>query len=205
MEAERAAYNGSIAYIDREIGRALEALESAGVLDNTIVAVTSDHGEQFGEHGLVDHGNSLYRPALEVPLIIRYPARVPAGASVSEPVSLRDLPATLLDLSLGREDLPGVSLAPLWSGDPEHRASSVFATVSGGVRMPEWTPVMRGDMVSIIRDDFSYIRNGDGVEELFALEDAEESRDLAADPDFRGVLQRLRAAADSIVALRTVE
>jgi arylsulfatase A-like enzyme len=201
LEAERAAYDGSIASIDREIGRALEALEAAGVLDNTIVVVTSDHGEQFGEHGLADHGNSLYRPVLEVPLIIRFPAEVPAGASVREPVSLRDLPATLLDVSLGREDLAGESLAPLWSRDPEHRPSPVFAEVSRGVRMPEWTPVMRGDMVSIVKDDFHYIRNGDGVEELFALEDVSESRDLAAEPDFQEALERVRAAADSMVAL----
>ena len=59
----------------------LDELRRRGVLDHTIVIVTSDHGEQFGEHGLRLHANSLYLPLLHVPLVIRYPARVTQGAS----------------------------------------------------------------------------------------------------------------------------
>ena len=78
--------------------------------------VTSDHGEQFGEHGLIEHGNSLYWPVLHVPLVISFPGRVPEGQSVAEPVSLADLPTTVLDLLRlpNTQAFPGASLARCW-------------------------------------------------------------------------------------------
>ena len=93
------AYDGGLAFLDRELGQLLADLERRGLLDSMIVIITSDHGEEFGEHGLFDHGNSLYRQAMQVPLVVRYPARLPAGGRVGTPVSLRDLPATILDLA----------------------------------------------------------------------------------------------------------
>ena len=90
---KRRLYDGAIASIDQEIGRLLDELRRRGVLDNTIVIVTSDHGEQFGEHGLNGHGNSLYLPLLRVPLVIRYPPRVAGSIRADEPVTLRDLAA----------------------------------------------------------------------------------------------------------------
>jgi len=107
-------YDAAIAYLDRELDRLFAELARRGVLDRTIVVVTSDHGEQFGEHGLRGHANSLYLPVLEVPLMLRYPARVPAGRRVTQAVSLRDLPATILDLAGAggvAPLLPGTSLA----------------------------------------------------------------------------------------------
>ena len=96
-----------------QLGRLFDELERRGVLENTLVIVTSDHGEELGEHGLFGHGRSLYRPELHVPLLIVRPGRVAAGRVVAEPVSLRDLPATVVDL-LGLADgspFPGGSLA----------------------------------------------------------------------------------------------
>jgi arylsulfatase A-like enzyme len=113
------AYEGAIAYLDHQLGLLFDALEQRGVLQNTLVIITSDHGEHFGERQLFCHGNSLYRPLLHVPLLIRFPSRAPAGQSVAEPVSLRDLPATVMDL-LQIEDgvpFPGRSLARYWK-DP---------------------------------------------------------------------------------------
>ena len=76
--------------------------------------VTSDHGEQFMEHGLFDHGNSLYRFAIEVPLFVIGPG-VPVD-TVTEPVSLRDLPATLMDLGgQGDSRFPGQTLRRTWT------------------------------------------------------------------------------------------
>src|SRR5215831_8612670 len=89
-QALREAYEGAIAYLDQQLGRLFDELHHRGVLDNTLVIVTSDHGEQFGEHRLYGHGNSLYSQALHVPLVLFLPRRVPAGLSIPEPVSLRD-------------------------------------------------------------------------------------------------------------------
>lgn len=67
------AYDAAIAYLDHQLGVLFRELEGAGLLEDTLIVITSDHGEQFGEHGLLTHGNSLYLPLLHVPLLISYP------------------------------------------------------------------------------------------------------------------------------------
>ena len=114
VEAERNAYDAALAYLDAQVDLVLTELEKRGALRNTIVVVTSDHGEQFMEHGLFDHGNSLYRFAIEVPLFVIGPG-VPVD-TVTEPVSLRDLPATLMDLGgQGDSRFPGQTLRRTWT------------------------------------------------------------------------------------------
>lgn len=130
-QAQTDAYDGAIAYLDDQLGRILDELERRGLDENTVVIVASDHGEQFGEHGLFAHGNSLYLPLLDVPLVVAFGDRVPGGTRVPTPVSLRDLPATVLDL-LGVRDgtVPGASLVRFWNGGApaeEVAASPVFA------------------------------------------------------------------------------
>ena len=107
----RDGYDSCISYLDARIGRLLGALRRRGVLQDTIVIVTSDHGEAFGEHELFGHGGSLYEDRIRVPLTIVAPGQVPAGRVVERPVSLRDVPATILGL-LGIESMPmpGASL-----------------------------------------------------------------------------------------------
>lgn len=232
LAAERASYDGAIAYVDQEVGYVLDALEARGLTESTLVVVASDHGEQFGEHGLVDHGNALYRQLLEVPLIVAFPRRVPAGVRVESPVTLTDLPATIVELTLGAASgpsdsgpvlsgpsgvdsrqsridpeqsrvFPGQSLADLWEADPASYDSPLLSGVSAGVRMPDWMPIMRGDMASIVHDGFHYILNGDGVEELFAFDDdPAEDRDLAASPEFGSVLSAARARIESLTTRR---
>ena len=68
------------------------------MLDDTLVIITSDHGEHLGDHRLFFHGCSLYRQLVHVPLVIVDPDAVPANRMIAEPVSLRDLPATIVDL-----------------------------------------------------------------------------------------------------------
>src|SRR4029434_6029700 len=98
VSIKRDRYERAIAYLDSELGRLFAALERRGLLANTLVVVTSDHGDEFAEHGLVDHGNTLYRASLHVPLVLHFPGRVPGGRRVMQPVSLRNLAATVLDL-----------------------------------------------------------------------------------------------------------
>jgi arylsulfatase A-like enzyme len=97
--AERAhlisQYDGGIAFEDHVLGRFFDALNDTGVADNTLVIITADHGEVFGEHGYVEHRNSLYDPELRVPLLIKYP-RQQQGAVSASVVSLNDLYPTIL-------------------------------------------------------------------------------------------------------------
>ena len=85
------------------------------MLESTVLIVTADHGEQFGEHGDYGHGCSVYQPEIHVPLLIRFP-QVPKGRVVREAVSLRDLPSTVLDLAglEGHSVFPGQSLSASW-------------------------------------------------------------------------------------------
>jgi arylsulfatase A-like enzyme len=202
-------YDGAIAYLDDQLNRLLSELQARGALDNTVVIVTSDHGEQFGEHGLFLHGNSLYQPLLHVPLIIRFPAAVPAGRRIAARVTLRDLPATIVDL-LGFKDaagLPGASLARHWSGaggtagDASHAAIAEVREADWAKQLNAWYPVAKGDMGSVTDDAYHYIRNGDGSEELYAVAaDPDERRDLAGQADSAPLLERYRAVLRQIAA-----
>jgi arylsulfatase A-like enzyme len=209
LRMERAEYDATIAFVDQQIGVLLDSLYTRGVLENTLVMVAGDHGEQFGEHGLVDHGNSLYRQLLEVPLVIAFGDRLPAGRRVREPVTLRDVPATMLDLLDSPDPLPGNSLLALVGSsasddDPAGEIaweSPPVSIVSAGVRMPDWLPISRGDMQSIVLGGYHYIRNGDGVEELYAFfEDPREENDLADEERAGPVLERARAALHEVLS-----
>src|SRR5688572_10229226 len=92
-------YDASIAYLDTGLERLLTDLERRGLLAGTIVVVTSGHGEEFGEHGFMGHGESLYAQVLSVPLVIIAPGRAPAGARVSRVVSTRRIGPTLVELA----------------------------------------------------------------------------------------------------------
>jgi arylsulfatase A-like enzyme len=198
-------YDGSIAYADRALGEMFDELARRGVLDRTIVVVSSDHGEGFGEHGLSGHGKSLYRTELHVPLLMRYPSRVPAGTRVPTAVSLRDLPATLLDLS-GQGAIasrfPGRSLSRSWS-DTAAVLSPVVAEVSAGINTAPDEPVSRGAMQSVFDATGHYIRNGDGVEELYSYRadpgETDDRAKRASGRDSLGAYRELlrRALADT--------
>ena len=115
FEILRSDYDGALATIDAEIGVLVNTLRQRGQLDNTVLIITSDHGENIGDHGLMSHAYSLHDTLLRVPLLIRYPAHFPKGKRVRHQVQLTDLVPTILDL-VGidrpdiREDLQGLSL-----------------------------------------------------------------------------------------------
>ena len=94
----RRLYLAGVEQADTMIGRLLSTLEAEGVLDDTIVIVTSDHGESLGEHGLWEH-NWMYEDNLRVPLLLRYPAALPEGARVEGLVDTIDLLPTVFELA----------------------------------------------------------------------------------------------------------
>jgi uncharacterized sulfatase len=95
--AAMAAYCGSVACIDENVGRIVDALRDAGTLDDTLIVFTSDHGDYMGEHGLVGK-NRCFETAYRIPLILRGPGAGPAGAARSEFVTTVDVQPTLLGL-----------------------------------------------------------------------------------------------------------
>lgn len=118
IEQATAMYDAGVAYADMLLGRLVEALRRRGTLDRTVVVVLADHGELLGEHGEFGHGHSLYEPVLHVPLLVRFPPKVPAGRRVATPVSAVGVYATLLDLA---------GLPP----EPHAQVESLVAVIEG--------------------------------------------------------------------------
>jgi arylsulfatase A-like enzyme len=92
-------YDGEILYADHQVGRLLERLKTLGVLDNALVMVTADHGEEFFEHGKNIHGKSLYEEVLRVPFLANWPGRIPAGATYDGLAGHIDILPTILALA----------------------------------------------------------------------------------------------------------
>jgi arylsulfatase A-like enzyme len=203
-------YESAITYLDSELGRLFAALDRRGLLANTLVVVTSDHGEEFAEHGLIEHGNSLYHASLHVPLVLHFPGRVPGGVRVIQPVSLRNVAATVLDL-VGDTDpggLPGRSLARTWrGGDDSNAPDTILASVSRALNQPEWYPASGGPMNSIAVDGWRLIRNeGDGREELYDfVTDSLERYDEAATEHGRELRRSLATALDRMLTAPSME
>lgn len=191
-------YDAAIARTDYYLGALYDSLERRGLTENTIIIVTADHGEQFGEHGLIDHGNSLYTPLLHVPLLIVWPERIPRGLRIPETVTLRDVAATVLDLAgvSSRSGVPGSSLSRFWNdgATPVSTPSPVLSMVQQGIRTHPEEPVSRGDMWSLVEGRWHYILNGDGVEELYDLRGPAAEHDLAGTDSLQATLIRLRQA-----------
>jgi arylsulfatase A-like enzyme len=201
--AER-AYDASLAYLDHHVGRLLAELDRRGILDDTLVVITADHGEHFGEHGLFGHGNSLYHQLVHVPLILIFPSRIAGSGCVAQPVSLRDLPATVMDLvGLEKESpFPGTSLVPCWaSATTEPPPTSPVLGIAWPIPEPcirpnhGQSPVASGAHASLALEGNYYIRNlRDGSEELYDLAaDPEDTHNLADMPEAREALARCRA------------
>ena len=96
MRRSMAAYYGMISLMDLEIGHILDKLDELGIADNTLVVFTTDHGHFLGQHGLIAKGAFHYEDLLRIPMIARYPGRLPAGKVSTDLQSIIDLPATFL-------------------------------------------------------------------------------------------------------------
>ena len=147
-------------------------LQRQGLLDNTLVIITSDHGEAFGDHRFFGHGNAVYLDEIGVPLVILSPG-APAGRVVVGPVSLRDLPATVLD-QLGLADgspFPGHSLAAYWRLAPGQKPPLVSPAISEQVNAAasELQTGRCAFQLSLVAQGRHYFRGDSGREELYDL------------------------------------
>jgi arylsulfatase A-like enzyme len=178
------------------------------VLENTLVIITSDHGEHLGDHRLFFHGCSLYRKLVHVPLVIVDPQVVPAERVVAQPVSLRELPTTVVDLLGLRRDapFPGRPLARFWNAPEAVAAPAVEPLLMETGKPLSLTnsgrePVASGPMKALVAGGLHYIRSGGGREELFSLEsDSREQTNLAGAPSAGPTLQSFRAALGSMLS-----
>jgi len=183
IESIHNAYDGSIAYLDYSLKKLFDELKQRDLLDRTLVILVSDHGEEFGDHSIIGHSTDLHIQSIRVPLILRLPGIVPTDVTVQEPVTLRDMPATVINL-LGLSDdrlFPGRSLSRYWI-EPKMEGTENNTLVLSELSQASWahgTPVEKGDMKSLVTGNMHYIRNGDGSEEVYDLhEDPVEHNDL---------------------------
>lgn len=203
----RDAYDDCIASLDRELGRLFDELRRRDLLDETVLILTADHGEQFGEHGGFGHGLSLYESETHVPLLIASPGRVPRGLVVHEDVSLRDVPATVVNLLgwTGDSPFPGESLAGAWEverpGGPI-APSPPFSELdpsAAEVADPLQSDASHGPITAVHAEGKVYIRHGDGGEELYDLDvDPNESHNLCGLAEARPILDRCRRLFDRL-------
>jgi len=208
LEILTGLYDGEIAYVDSMVGKLVDALRARNLLDDTVLVITSDHGEHFGEHHLLEHKFSLYEPLVRVPLIVRAPGRVAAHTRIATPVPAYDLFGTVLALSGVGAGRARVLPRRARDARSEPAADNTFAELE----FPKiFLEVLRREysgwdvkrfersLVCVRGPRYKLISGSDGSVELYDLvADPTESRNLAAtEPK---VLAELKAARDSFLS-----
>ena len=181
----RRAYYSMISYCDDVLGRLLGALETSGIADNTIVVVTSDHGDMLGERGLW-YKMTFYERAVRVPLIVAGP-RIKPRRRIAEAVSHLDLLPTLASVagaSVDRTDLDGRDLSSALTGGARPKGEAIGEYMGEGYDAP---------VVMIRRGARKFVyAAADGLE-LYDLDrDPQELRNLALEPAHRSAVDALR-------------
>jgi choline-sulfatase len=186
----RVAYYSLCTFLDRQLGRILDALESSGLAENTIVVYTSDHGEQLGEHGLW-WKTTFYEGSVGVPLLISGPGMPGAGRVIPQNVSLMDVGPTLLDM-VGAVPLPdadGRSFRCLIDGEPLAWADEATAECIDAFMLP---PAMR----MVRRGPWKLNYYHGYPPQLFNVQqDPGELDDRCGDPACRPIVEELVARA----------
>jgi arylsulfatase A-like enzyme len=190
-------YDNSLAYLDAQIGKLLGMVDSTRSSRRTVVIITSDHGEGFGEHGTYDHGWNLYSEVLHVPLILEGPG-VPAGLRIRDVVTNRQLFSTVLDLArLRSRPVEQTSLTRFWSGEvhPDPGQDAVVAELAGG-------PAHQHEAcLSLVSSHWHYIDAGNGKAEIYDLRtDPKEQKNLADDAGLQPTVSELQAGLKAQLA-----
>lgn len=185
VRLHRREYYALVTHLDAQIGRILEALESSGMAERTVVIFTSDHGLAVGRHGLMGKQN-MYEHSLRVPFVIAGPG-IPGGKSDPTPIYLQDAMATALELAgADASEIDFRSLLPLIHGERSEQYPRIHAMY------------MRDRQRAVIEGKWKLLEYPvSGKVQLFNLEeDPQEQRDLAGAVESREILERLGNAAN---------
>ncbi len=195
-----AQYDGALAYMDACIQSIFDTLSTLGILENTIVVINGDHGETLYDHECWFDHHGMYDTVLHVPLMIRYPAKLPQGIRLKGYNQHKDLMPTVLELAGLSPDaaLPfdGHSLLPMIRGDVASHESAFYITEctwmrKHGWRTPEWK------LIVALEPDFHFKPE---IELYNLIEDPAENHNLAEQrPE---VVAHLRACMDAWIAKR---
>lgn len=196
-----AQYDGAIAYMDACIQNIFTAVEELGIEDETLIVITSDHGETLHDHECWYDHHGLYDCTLTVPLILRYPGKVPAGKQYDDYCQHKDMMPTILELmGIGYEgEFDGRSLIPLMEGQWRDREPEFYITEctwmrKHGWRTPEWK------LIRALEPDFHFKPE---VELYNLIKDPDENNNVAEEePE---VVAMLTARMEAHIAKREKE
>ena len=203
LERLRGLYDGQLRYVDEQIGLLLAELRERGLYDDSLIVVTSDHGDAFYEHGAISHSTTPYEELVRVPLLVKLPGNRFAGRTVDAQVRLIDVFPTVLKAVGIQDDVPGVAgcaLQPLLRAEPgtaDREPACQVAVIE--IAQGEGAPT-----VAVRTGGLKYIHHESGDGELY---------DLVADPGERVDLlaerpedvRRLRRLVLDVVAARDAE
>ena len=206
------SYDNGIKYDDDALGALLQALQARGLLTNTLVVVTSDHGESLGEHHIAYHGEALYREQIWVPLVFWFPKRVPPAVRVSNIVTNASVPATVLSvLKLPTVvDFKRPALDDLWthSGHPDENTGAIsevaqiYPTAAEDLISEKYVPTsMQGAMKSLTTAQWQLITHERLANQLYDYSaDPHELKDVFRAPESQEVSRKLMFDLQSAVS-----
>ena len=166
----RTLYDGEVRHVDANVGEVLDHIKQWGIYDDSLIVLTSDHGEEFWDHDGFEHGHTLYNELLKVPLIVKLPGST-VKTKVAQTVSIEQIMPTILQLcqvDYDKKSLPTESLTGLWSSPgATYQAQPVYGS----------SPLFFENRESVIFDQMKYIR--------FLVTGREELYNLRQDPGER--------------------
>ena len=208
-----ALYDDCLLGLDGDLGRFLDDLRARGLLQDTWVVITADHGEHLGEHGRFGHVSTLYNELTRVPLVLIPPlGREPRkddphatlrGRRIGVPISHRDLPSTLSELldPASKGPFPGRSLASLWGRNSAEPPRPILSQLEEQSMVGEDVhPDHVVTLDSLIRNDHILIQFSDSPLELYhRLEDPRQQTNLADKPEARALQADLKRELDALI------
>jgi len=210
QSGEKNLYDTGIRYVDDHLGQLLDGLKQRGLLDNTLVVITSDHGEGLWQHGLPTHGRNLYRELIHVPLIFWYPGHIQAGVRVQAPVSNASIASTVIELSGSNSPspFPQPTLSPLWRTPVPNwpppvseLAQNRFEDGQDRAARQENPTSITGSMKSLVTPDWHLIVHSVAGQQLFDwAHDPGESQDMIHTAQGQRVATALSSQLQTILA-----
>ncbi len=193
LEHVIALYDGEIRCTDHYVGKLVDKLKSLGILDDSLLIVTSDHGEEFFDHGSKGHRNNLFDETVMVPLIMRYPGHVPAGKVIKKEARIIDVFPTAAALM----DVPG---------SPEAMGENLVPYIKGQAPMPELSALSQLELennslfsLRTLQWKFLYHRQSESAICFDLKEDPEEKKAIEwKRPLFSKAKQRFKKKMDNV-------